>query len=172
MLNGKFVMLVIVTDGLGGLIVSNGPMLNAYPDSMGGTLDDIVKVLSKDELKDVFESFYILPSIFNTDLDRGFSVIDYGINEELGSKEAIEAIKDMGIDLKLDFISLTTHLYYQRSSRISSKMVRILSTRISSLTGTNSGKVAVLSQKRDTFSQMKNISRTCFSASQVYQFLW
>nr|WP_304176095.1 alpha-amylase family glycosyl hydrolase [Pseudobutyrivibrio ruminis] len=79
-------------------------MLNAYPDSMGGTLDDIVKVLSKDELKDVFESFYILPSIFNTDLDRGFSVIDYGINEELGSKEAIEAIKDMGIDLKLDFI--------------------------------------------------------------------
>ena len=97
-------MLVIVTDRLGGLIVSNGPMLNAYPDSMGGTLDDIVKVLSKDELKDVFESFYILPSIFNTDLDRGFSVIDYGINEELGSKEAIEAIKDMGIDLKLDFI--------------------------------------------------------------------
>jgi sucrose phosphorylase len=84
--------------------MSNGPMLNAYPDSMGGTLDDIVKVLSKDELKDVFESFYILPSIFNTDLDRGFSVIDYGINEELGSKEAIEAIKDMGIDLKLDFI--------------------------------------------------------------------
>ena len=84
--------------------MSNGPMLNAYPDSMGGTLDDIVKVLSKDELKDVFESFYILPSIFNTDLDRGFSVIDYGINEELGSKEAIDAIKDMGIDLKLDFI--------------------------------------------------------------------
>ncbi|SOC11875.1 alpha-amylase family glycosyl hydrolase [Pseudobutyrivibrio ruminis] len=84
--------------------MSNGPMLNAYPDSMGGTLDDIVKVLSKDELKDVFESFYILPSIFNTDLDRGFSVIDYGINEELGSKEAIEAIKAMGIDLKLDFI--------------------------------------------------------------------
>ena len=84
--------------------MSNGPMLNAYPDSMGGTLDDIVKVLSKDELKDVFESFYILPSIFNTDLDRGFTVIDYGINEELGSKEAIEAIKDMGIDLKLDFI--------------------------------------------------------------------
>ena len=84
--------------------MSNGPLLNAYPDSMGGTLDDIVKVLSKDELKDVFESFYILPSIFNTDLDRGFSVIDYGINEELGSREAVDAIKDMGIDLKLDFI--------------------------------------------------------------------
>ncbi len=84
--------------------MSNGPMLNAYPDSMGGTLDDIVKVLKKEELKDVFESFYILPSIFNTDLDRGFSVIDYGINEELGSLEAVDAIKEMGIDLKLDFI--------------------------------------------------------------------
>ncbi len=84
--------------------MSNGPMLNAYPDSMGGTLDDIVKVLQKDELKDTFESFYILPSIFNTDLDRGFSVIDYGINEELGSRQAIEDIKAMDIDLKLDFI--------------------------------------------------------------------
>ncbi len=79
-------------------------MLNAYPDSMGGTLKDIVSVLSKKEFEDVFQSFYILPSIFNTDLDRGFSVIDYGINEELGSKEDIDALGDLGIDLKLDFI--------------------------------------------------------------------
>lgn len=84
--------------------VDNGPMLNAYPDSMGGTLGDIVSVLSKDAFKDVFQSFYILPSIFNTDLDRGFSVIDYGINEQLGSKEDIEALKALGINLKLDFI--------------------------------------------------------------------
>ena len=84
--------------------VDNGPMLNAYPDSMGGKLSDIVSVLSKDEFKDVFQSFYILPSIFNTDLDRGFSVIDYGINEELGSKEDIDKLKDLGINLKLDFI--------------------------------------------------------------------
>ena len=79
-------------------------MLNAYPDSMGGTLGDIVSVLSKDAFKDVFQSFYILPSIFNTDLDRGFSVIDYGINEQLGSKEDLEALKNLGINLKLDFI--------------------------------------------------------------------
>lgn len=84
--------------------VDNGPMLNAYPDSMGGTLGDIVSVLSKDAFKDVFQSFYILPSIFNTDLDRGFSVIDYGINEQLGSKEDLEALKNLGINLKLDFI--------------------------------------------------------------------
>ncbi|SHN58599.1 sucrose phosphorylase [Butyrivibrio hungatei DSM 14810] len=84
--------------------VDNGPMLNAYPDSMGGKLGDIVGVLSKDEFKDVFQSFYILPSIFNTDLDRGFSVIDYGINEELGSKEDLEKLEKLGINLKLDFI--------------------------------------------------------------------
>ena len=84
--------------------VDNGPMLNAYPDSMGGTLSDIVSVLSKKEFEDVFQSFYILPSIFNTDLDRGFSVIDYGINEELADKKDLEALDKLGINLKLDFI--------------------------------------------------------------------
>ncbi|MBO5622483.1 MAG: glycosidase [Butyrivibrio sp.] len=84
--------------------VDNGPMLNAYPDSCGGRLSDIVSVLSKDEFKDVFQSFYILPSIFNTDLDRGFSVIDYNINEEMADKEDIDKLQELGIDLKLDFI--------------------------------------------------------------------
>ncbi len=84
--------------------VDNGPMLNAYPDSMGGTLTDIVSVLSQDEFKDVFQSFYILPSIFNTDLDRGFSVIDYSINEEMAQEGDIKKLQDLGIDLKLDFI--------------------------------------------------------------------
>ncbi len=79
-------------------------MLNAYPDSMGGTMKDIVEVLARDEFKDVFQSFYILPSIFNTDLDRGFSVIDYNINEEMASKEDIDKLGELGIDLKLDFI--------------------------------------------------------------------
>ena len=45
------------------------PMLNAYPDSVGGTLSDITGFLQKPELKDVFSSFYILPSVFNTDLE-------------------------------------------------------------------------------------------------------
>ena len=84
--------------------VDNGPMLNAYPDSMGGTMKDIVEVLSKEEFRDVFQSFYILPSIFNTDLDRGFSVIDYSINEELAQAKDIEDLGKLGIDLKLDFI--------------------------------------------------------------------
>ncbi len=84
--------------------VDNGPMLNAYPDSMGGTLSDIVSVLQKKEFEDVFQSFYILPSIFNTDLDRGFSVIDYGINEEMADAKDLEELDKLGINLKLDFI--------------------------------------------------------------------
>jgi len=32
---------------------NNGPMLNAYPDGLGGNLRDIANFLSKNELKDV-----------------------------------------------------------------------------------------------------------------------
>lgn len=83
---------------------NNGPMLNAYPDSMGGTLKDIAKFLEKPELKDVFKSFYILPSLFNTDLDRGFSVIDYTLNDILATREDLNGFEQLGVDLKLDFI--------------------------------------------------------------------
>lgn len=82
----------------------NGPMLNAYPDSMGGRLGDVVGFLEKKEMEDTFQSFYILPSIFNTDLDRGFSVIDYNINSEMGSEEDLERLRKLGVNLKLDFI--------------------------------------------------------------------
>ena len=81
-----------------------GPMLNAYPDSMGGTLDDIAAFLQKPEMKDVFSSCYVLPSLFHTDLDRGFSVIDYSLNKMLASREALDKLEGLGIDLKLDFI--------------------------------------------------------------------
>ncbi|RKM59098.1 sucrose phosphorylase [Butyrivibrio sp. XB500-5] len=83
---------------------NNKPMLNAYPDSLGGTLKDIVDFLSKDELTSTFSSFYILPSLYHTDLDRGFSVIDYGLEKNLATKEDLDALRKMGIDLKLDFI--------------------------------------------------------------------
>ena len=81
-----------------------GAMLNAYPDSVGGTLGDIVSVLQRPELKNAFTSFYILPSIFNTDLDRGFSLIDYGLNHLLSAPEDLEALKKLNMDLALDFI--------------------------------------------------------------------
>ncbi|MCR4675264.1 MAG: sucrose phosphorylase [Lachnospiraceae bacterium] len=84
--------------------MNQGAMLNAYPDSMGGKLSDVVSILRKDTLKDAFQSFYILPSMFHTDLDRGFSVQDYDLEESLATKEDLDALMDMGIDLKLDFI--------------------------------------------------------------------
>lgn len=79
-------------------------MLNAYPDSIGGQLSDIVAFLSRDELKNVFSSFYILPSVFNTDLDRGFSVVDYSLSEDLARREDLDALRSLGLDLKLDFV--------------------------------------------------------------------
>lgn len=84
--------------------IDNTPMLNAYPDSIGGTLADTVAFLTRPELRDVFRSFYILPSLFHSDLDRGFSVIDYHLNEELATAEDLQALARAGIDLKLDFI--------------------------------------------------------------------
>ncbi|MDQ1769697.1 alpha-amylase family protein [Labilibaculum euxinus] len=85
-------------------IIKSGPMLNAYPDSIGGTLDDIIRFLNRNELEDVFQSFYILPSVFNTDLDRGFSVIDYNLNKMYASKENLIELKKMNIALKFDFV--------------------------------------------------------------------
>ena len=70
--------------------MNHKPMLNAYPDSLGGNLGDIVTLLKTEAMQDVFSSFYILPSVFNTDLDRGFSVIDYTLNEELADKKVEE----------------------------------------------------------------------------------
>ncbi|MCE5343297.1 MAG: glycosidase [Eubacteriales bacterium] len=83
---------------------SDGPILNAYPDSLGGTMGDMVSFLQRDALRDVFSSAYVLPSLFNTDLDRGFSVIDYRLNELYASQTDLDALRALGIDLKLDFI--------------------------------------------------------------------
>ena len=80
------------------------PMLNAYPDSLGGTLKKIVTLLERDEMNNVFGSFYILPSLYHSDLDRGFSVIDYDVNEEIATQDDLKLLKQLGIDLKLDFI--------------------------------------------------------------------
>ena len=84
--------------------MNQGAMLNAYPDSLGGKLSDIVSLLERDECKNAFKSFYILPSVFDTDLDRGFSVISYDLNHRFASRDDIERLQKNGIDLKLDFI--------------------------------------------------------------------
>lgn len=84
--------------------MNNKPMLNAYPDSMGGTLGDIVRILRKRQFEGIFSSFYILPSIFHTDLDRGFSVQDYGLEERLATRKDLDDLSSLGLDLKLDLI--------------------------------------------------------------------
>ena len=81
-----------------------GPMLNAYPDSLGGTLSQIVDFLESEQVRGAFTSFYILPSLYRTDLDRGFSVIDYAINGVIAKEEDLSRLRALGIDLKLDFI--------------------------------------------------------------------
>ena len=84
--------------------MKQGVMLNAYPDSMGGKLENIVTLLREPELRGAVSSFYILPSMFHTDLDRGFSVQDYELEETLVKQEDLKHLQEMGIDLKLDFI--------------------------------------------------------------------
>ena len=111
-----------------------GAMLNAYPDSMGGNLSEIARALDLPQLRGAFRSFYILPSLFHTDLDRGFSVISYDLDRRMATREDIENLKAQGIDLKLDFI-----LNHPPSSRTFCKRGTTPPTGISSLTGTNSG---------------------------------
>ena len=82
----------------------DGVMFNSYPDSCGGSLDSIVELFKKKDFESTCSFFYILPSLFNSDLDRGFSIVDYGINEEIASKEALRDLQDLNIELKLDFV--------------------------------------------------------------------
>ncbi|MBK5967604.1 MULTISPECIES: alpha-amylase family glycosyl hydrolase [Thiorhodovibrio] len=82
----------------------SGVMFNAYPDSIGERMSDLVALLKRPEFEDTFSLLYILPTFFNSDLDRGFSVIDYDINPELVSPEDIQQLKDLGIQFKFDLV--------------------------------------------------------------------
>jgi len=84
--------------------MNNGAMLNAYPDSLGGCLGGAAALISRPEFADVFRSFYVLPSLFHTDLDRGFSVISYDLDRKFAKREDLDALHQQGLDLKLDFI--------------------------------------------------------------------
>ncbi len=81
-----------------------GAMFNAYPDSIGSRLSDTVEVLKRPEFRNAFSLFYMLPTFFNSDLDRGFSVIDYNLNRELVTENDLEELESLGITLKLDFV--------------------------------------------------------------------
>lgn len=79
-------------------------MFNSYPDSIGDNLKDMVNFLSREELKDAFRSFYILPTVFNSDLDGGFSIATYDLNKNFATSKDLESLNDLGISLTFDFI--------------------------------------------------------------------
>jgi sucrose phosphorylase len=79
-------------------------MFNAYPDSIGETLADIMGVLELPQFEDVFSLFYVLPTFFNSDLDRGFSVIDYNLNQELVSPQDLDRANGLELSFKFDLV--------------------------------------------------------------------
>ncbi len=86
------------------ITLPKGVMFNAYPDSIGQNMADTVRMLKRPEFKDVFSLFYILPTIFNSDLDRGFSIIDYNLNDNLVSQGDLEALHKLNIMFKFDLV--------------------------------------------------------------------
>ncbi|MDN3644109.1 glycosidase [Lutimonas halocynthiae] len=84
--------------------ISKGVMFNAYPDSIGTNLSDLIDMLKMPHFKDVFSLFYVLPTFFNSDLDRGFSIVDYDLNKDLVSKENLKAFEELNIQLKFDIV--------------------------------------------------------------------
>lgn len=84
--------------------ISNGVMLNVYPDSIGKKFSDTVGMLKRDDFKDVFSFIYVLPTFFNSDLDRGFSIIDYDINKDLVDIKDLEDLNELQIKLKFDIV--------------------------------------------------------------------
>ena len=86
------------------ITLPKGVIFNAYPDSIGHNLADIVHMLKRPEFRDVFSLFYILPTVFNSDLDRGFSIIDYDLNDELVSREDLEELHKLNIMFKFDLV--------------------------------------------------------------------
>lgn len=85
--------------------IPTGVIFNAYPDSIGDNLAHSVALLGRPELRDAFSLFYVLPTFFNSDLDRGFSIIDYGLNGQLVSPQDLEGLRRLGIELKLDLVA-------------------------------------------------------------------
>jgi glycosidase len=81
-----------------------GVMLNAYPDSLGGKLSDLVALLKRPEFDGAFSLLYVLPTFFNSDLDRGFSIVDYGFNQELVAPQDLDELDRLGIAFKFDLI--------------------------------------------------------------------
>ena len=84
--------------------MQKGVILNAYPDSIGENLSGLIHFIERNNFEQAFTHLYILPTLFNSDLDRGFSIIDYDLNESLVSNEDLNKLTDLNIKLKLDIV--------------------------------------------------------------------
>ena len=84
--------------------ISNGVMLNLYPDSIGEKFSDSIAMLKMAEFKNAFSLLYVLPTFFNSDLDRGFSIIDYDINKDLVDIKDLKDLNELQIKLKFDIV--------------------------------------------------------------------
>ncbi|HKJ57188.1 MAG TPA: hypothetical protein VJ978_14500, partial [Nitriliruptoraceae bacterium] len=89
---------------MGAHLPEHGPMLNAYPDSIGGDLGGLTTLLTDPAVRGSFTSAYVLPSVFHSDLDRGFSVIDYDLDRRVATAEDLAALGEAGVALKFDFV--------------------------------------------------------------------
>ena len=78
-----------------------GPMLNLYPDSVGGNLAAAADFLELPALRGAFSSVYVLPSLFHSDLDRGFCVVDYGLEETLATDGDLARLRTLGLKPRL-----------------------------------------------------------------------
>lgn len=81
-----------------------GAMLNVYPDSIGGNLAGTAAFVAQPAVRGAFTSAYLLPSVFDSDLDRGFSVISYDLNARYATHRDIDALADAGLSLKFDVV--------------------------------------------------------------------
>ncbi|MCH4207587.1 MAG: alpha-amylase family glycosyl hydrolase [Solobacterium sp.] len=81
-----------------------GVILNAYPDSLSQNLSGMVSFLSRKDTAGLFSTVYLLPSLFHWDMDRGFSIIDYNLDEAVAKREDLDRIEQLGMKLMLDIV--------------------------------------------------------------------
>ena len=82
----------------------NDVILNLYPDSIGSSLGNAVEWLHEPALAGVFSLCYVLPSLFRSDLDRGFSVVAYELDEQMAREADLAHLRGLGMELKLDLV--------------------------------------------------------------------
>ena len=82
--------------------MSANVMMNAYPESLGGRLSGLVGFLRNCD--GIFDSVYLMPTLYDSDMDGGFSVIEYALNQEVAADDDLRALREMGVALTLDMV--------------------------------------------------------------------